>query len=70
MLPAAMSQDLDALCRMYRHAERQIRYCANPRCPGLVAQPGSGDDVGLLPEELSDLDEAPDVTDELQPAAD
>jgi hypothetical protein len=62
-----MSTDLDAVCRAYRHAERSIRYCANPRCPGLVAQPGA-DDVGLLPEELPDLDEAPDVTDELKKA--
>ena len=61
-----MSDDLDTICRTYRHAERKIRFCANPRCPGLVAPRRGGDDVGLLPEELPDLDDAPDVTDELQ----
>jgi hypothetical protein len=64
-----MSDDLDAICRAYRHAERRIRYCANPLCPGIVASPESkGDDVGLLPEELPDLDEVPDVTDEMESA--
>jgi hypothetical protein len=63
-----MSVDLDAQCRAYRHAERSIRHCANPRCPGLAQ--GRGDDVGLLPEEMPDLDEAPDVTDELEAVTD
>jgi len=65
-----MSVDLDALCRTYRHAERSIRHCANPRCPGVAHQSRGADDVGLLPEELSDLDDAPDVTDELEAVTD
>ena len=66
-----MSESPDAICRAYRHAERRIRYCVNPRCPGLVASPTSrGDDVGLLPEELPDLDDVPDVTDEMESVKD
>ena len=50
----------DQQCRQWRHAERQVRHCSNPRCPSHQE----------LPMDLVDLEEAPDVTDELERVSD
>ena len=50
------NSELDEQCRLWHHADRQVRHCPNPRCPGRQE----------LPMDLVDVEEAPDVTDELE----
>jgi len=52
--------ELDDQCRRWRHHERQIQHCPNPRCPSRAE----------LPLDLVDVEASADVTDELERIAD
>ena len=50
---------LDERCRRWRHDQRQVRHCENPKCPGRQE----------LPLDLVDVEASADVTDELERVA-
>ena len=47
-------EELDEQCVRWNHVQRKVEFCPNPRCPG------------RFPDKWVDLDEVPDVTDELE----